>query len=301
MPKKQPRDPGAPKRNLSPFLLYQHSMRETFKAQNPGMTFGQLAKYTSAMYAAMEPGEKEVWNKRAEADKVRYLSELSIYVPPPGFDAKGDGVMAVIPGRKKNGKQERDARAPKRNMSAYLLYQNAMRDQFKAENPGMSFGQLSKYTSHMYKNMTQEERAAWNARAEADRQRFEAEMTSYVPPPGHDAYGKVLDHYPKLKRSRKTTKDPASPKRARGSFVLFTFEHRPKVIAECPGIKFIDMGSELGRRWRALSPEQKKPYENLAEQDKERFRQETAQYKAKAHLVQNMGQNIVMKLEPVIS
>lgn len=43
----------------------------------------------------------------------------------------------------------KDPNAPKRNLSAYLLYQNAMRDQFKADNPGMSFGQLSSYTSYV--------------------------------------------------------------------------------------------------------------------------------------------------------
>jgi hypothetical protein len=32
--------------------------------------------------------------------------------------------------------------APKRNMSAYLLYQNAMRETFKQQNPGMTFGQV---------------------------------------------------------------------------------------------------------------------------------------------------------------
>ena len=34
---KQPqRDPGAPKRNMSAYLLYQNAMRESFKALNPG-------------------------------------------------------------------------------------------------------------------------------------------------------------------------------------------------------------------------------------------------------------------------
>jgi hypothetical protein len=84
MVKKAPRDPGAPKRNMSAYLLYQNAMRDQFKALNPGMTFGQLAKYTSAMYAEMPPEEKHQWVQRAEADKTRYLHELSSYVPPPG-------------------------------------------------------------------------------------------------------------------------------------------------------------------------------------------------------------------------
>ena len=54
MGKKPQRDPNAPKRNMSAYLLYQNAMREQFKALNPGMTFGQLAKYTSAMYSTFE-------------------------------------------------------------------------------------------------------------------------------------------------------------------------------------------------------------------------------------------------------
>jgi hypothetical protein len=82
------------------YLLYQSAMREQFKVLNPpGMTFGQLAKYsTSAMYSELPPSEKEAWVARAEAEKARYyLHEL-------------------------------------RNLSAYLLlYQNAMLEQFKIE------------------------------------------------------------------------------------------------------------------------------------------------------------------------
>ena len=129
---------------------------------NPGMTFGQLAKYTSAMYAELPPSEKEAWSARAEADKARYLHELSSYVPPPGYDSKGDAIEAPMNNKTgRRGKAERDVNAPKRNLSAYLLYQNAMREQFKRENPGMTFGQLAKYTSHMYKNLTPEEKETW--------------------------------------------------------------------------------------------------------------------------------------------
>ena len=153
MANKVKRDPNAPKRNLSAYLLYQNAMRDQFRALNPGMTFGQLSKYTSAMYAEMPPTEKEAWVGRAEEDKVRYLNELASYNPPPGYDEKGDAIVPTpVPGTttqrsSRGGKAERDVNAPKRNMSAYLLYQNAMRNQFKRENPAMTFGQLAKYTS----------------------------------------------------------------------------------------------------------------------------------------------------------
>lgn len=281
MAKKPARDPVAPKRNMSAYLLYQNAMRDQFKALNPGMTFGQLAKYTSAMYSELPPSEKEAWVARAEADKARYLHDLASYVPPPGYDPKGDAIISPVSmksGRK--GKPEKDINAPKRNMSAYLLYQNAMREQFKRENPGMTFGQLAKYTSHMYKNLTPEEKATWEARAAQDKGRYDAEIASYVPPPGHDARGVLIEDHRPRKRNKRGPKDPTAPKRASGAYVFFTNEMRPKVLQEYPGIKFVDLGKVLGERWRALTPQQKKRYEDMAGEDKVRFQMEMQQYTA---------------------
>lgn len=281
MAKRPARDPGAPKRNMSAYLLYQNAMREQFKAINPGMTFGQLAKYTSAMYSELPPAEKEAWVARAEADKARYLHELASYVPPPGYDPKGDAIVSPVntkSGRK--GKPEKDVNAPKRNMSAYLLYQNAMREQFKRENPGMTFGQLAKYTSHMYKNLTPEEKSTWEARAAQDKVRYDAEIASYVPPPGHDSRGVLVEDHRPRKRNKRGPKDPAAPKRASGAYVFFTNEMRPKVLQEFPGIKFVELGKVLGERWRALTPVEKKRYEDMAAEDKIRFQMEMQQYTA---------------------
>mmetsp|Transcript_26301 Transcript_26301/g.37692 ORF Transcript_26301/g.37692 Transcript_26301/m.37692 type:complete len:373 (+) Transcript_26301:320-1438(+) len=293
------KDPGAPKRNMSAYLLYQNAMREQFKAINPGMTFGQLSKYTSAMYAELTVAEKESWQARAEADKARYLRELAGYQPPPGYDSKGDAIASTTnhypmppPGIKytpsaipspavKRTKSNKDQGAPKRNISAYLLYQNAMRDHFKAENPGMTFGQLSKFTSHMYKNLSPEERAIWDERSRQDKERYKAQMSAYVPPPNYDGRGNPVQ--PQVSKSSRGSrhaapKDPNAPKRARGSFVCFTFDMRPKIMEEYPGIKFVEMGAILGERWRNLSPEEKKKYEDVAAQDKARFHAEMQQY-----------------------
>jgi hypothetical protein len=274
---------------MSAYLLYQNAMRDTFKQQNPGMTFGQLSKYTSAMYAEMPPAEKEAWNQRAEADKARYLHELANYVPPPGYDVKGDAIAThathTAPKRSRGGGQTiktmRDPNAPKRNMSAYLLYQNCMREQFKAHNPGMTFGQLAKYTSHMYKCLSLEEKQRWEAHAAQDKARYEAEMTTYVPPQGYDATGNLVEDRRLNKKYMKKHKDPEQPKRARGSFVFFTFDMRPKVMEEYPGIKFVDMGVVLGERWRALPAADKQKYEELAQEDKQRFNKEMEEYSSK--------------------
>merc|ERR1740139_356493 len=166
------------------------------------------------MYAEMPPAEKESWAARAEADKERYLHELSSYVPSAGYDAKGDAIIiegeygAVKPPGRRYGKVEKDINAPKRNISAYLLYQNAMRNSFKQENPGMTFGQLAKYTSCMYKNLTPEEKATWVQRAEDDKKRYDEEISQYIPPPGHDARGNVMAGNGAAGPKRRTKRGP---------------------------------------------------------------------------------------------
>jgi hypothetical protein len=53
---------------------------------------------------------------------------------------------------------------------------------------------------------------------------------------------------------------------------------RPKVLHEFPGIKFVELGKVLGERWRALTPEEKKRYEEIAAEDKVRFQMDMQQY-----------------------
>jgi hypothetical protein len=282
MGKRPARDPGAPKRSVSAYFHYQNTMRENFKALNPGLTFGQLAKYTSAMYAELPPSEKEACAARAEADKTRYVHELASYAPPLGYDSKGDAIVSPTANTKsgRKGKPEKDIHAPKRNMSAYLLYQNAMRDQLKRENPGITFGQLAKYTSHMYKNLTPEEKATWELRAAQDKIRYDAQIARYIPPPGHDGRGvKIEDHRPQ-KRNKREPKDPFAPKRASSAYLFFTNEMRPQLVQEYPGIKFVEVGKVLGERWWALTATEKKRYEHMAAEDKVRYQLQMQQYTA---------------------
>eukprot|EP00980_Cylindrotheca_fusiformis_P022844 scaffold9841_cov102-Cylindrotheca_fusiformis.AAC.1 len=144
----------------------------------------------------------------------------------------------------------------------------------------MTFGQLAKYTSHMYKNLTPEEKATWVARSEQDKARYDAELASYVPPPGHDARGVLIEDHRPRRKNKRGPKDPAAPKRPSGAYVFFTNDMRPKVLSEYPGIKFVELGKVLGERWRALSPDEKKQYEQLAAEDKVRFQMEMQQYTA---------------------
>jgi len=72
--------------------------------------------------------------------------------------------------------------------------------------------------------------------------------------------------------------------------MFFANDKREDVKAESPGITFGrssgriwlttgQVGKALGERWKALNDEQKKPYVQKAEIDKQRYENEKASYK----------------------
>ena len=125
------------------------------------------ARILSAQYKALSEKELAKWNKKAEQDKIRYQHEMKSYVPME--DPTG--------GKRK--KQKRDPNAPKRNMSAYFLYSVHIRPTIKANNPDASFGDIARMISAQFKDLPPNERAMWDAKAEADKQRYLAEKEAY--------------------------------------------------------------------------------------------------------------------------
>ena len=80
----------------------------------------------------------------------------------------------------------------------------------------------------------------------------------------------------------KKKKDKNAPKGALSAYILFGTATRPQVKADIPGISSANIMKELGTRWKkALSAEEKAPFEKLAAADKERYTQELAAYNAK--------------------
>lgn len=82
------------------------------------------------------------------------------------------------------------------------------------------------------------------------------------------------------KRTTRRKKDPNAPKRALSSYMFFANENRDIVRSENPDVTFGQIGRLLGERWKALTPEDKQPYEAKAAADKKRYESEKELYAA---------------------
>ena len=88
---------------------------------------------------------------------------------------------------------------------------------------------------------------------------------------------------PKKSKATKhsVTAKEAGVKRPTTGFFFYTAEARPGVAKKHPKETATQIAKRLGKKWRKMSDQEKKPYKKKAEEDKARYEKEMAAYEAK--------------------
>ncbi|XP_028824162.1 FACT complex subunit SSRP1a isoform X2 [Denticeps clupeoides] len=84
-------------------------------------------------------------------------------------------------------KKAKDAGAPKRPMSAYMLWLNSSREKIKAENPGISVTEISKKAGEMWKKIGKDKKEEWEKKAEEAKKQYERALKAYRESGGGEA------------------------------------------------------------------------------------------------------------------
>lgn len=77
--KKKKRDPNAPKRATSAFMLYSSAMRPIIKKDKPDTKFGEMGKLIGEKWREISSEEKEKYEAQVKNDKERYTREMAAY------------------------------------------------------------------------------------------------------------------------------------------------------------------------------------------------------------------------------
>ncbi|TPX43355.1 hypothetical protein CcCBS67573_g10459 [Chytriomyces confervae] len=85
------------------------------------------------------------------------------------------------PSKAKPAKAKKDPNAPKKALSAYLLFANDNRARIREENPDASFGQIGKLLGAEWKEATEATKQKYSALQEKDKARYAKAMSSYTP------------------------------------------------------------------------------------------------------------------------
>ena len=91
---KKVKDPNAPKRVTSMWMVYLNAHRAPLRAANPGMPMPEILKLASVAYAALSDAEKQPWIEKVDADKIRYLKEWATYKPAEPKEASKEASKA---------------------------------------------------------------------------------------------------------------------------------------------------------------------------------------------------------------
>ena len=77
--KRYPKSPGAPKQPLSGYVHFLNDRRETFRKENPELSFADISKKLAVEWGQVDAKLKQDYTERAEADKERYNKAFAEY------------------------------------------------------------------------------------------------------------------------------------------------------------------------------------------------------------------------------
>lgn len=160
-----------------------------------------------------------------------------------------------------------DPNRPKGRTSAYAFFVKHRRETFKKQGKSMDFSSFARDCSDAWKDMKDDSKKRFSEMAAEDKKRYDKEMSTYVAP-ADSARG----------RGRGRKKDPNAPKRPLSAFLFFCQEKRPHVKAINPDYTIGDVAKVLGKEWKELDEDDKKPFEELAKKDRKRYDQEKKDY-----------------------
>jgi upstream-binding transcription factor len=185
-------------------------------------------------------------------------------------------------------------------MTAFMYFSGHMRPGIRMKQPELKMPEVASALGKMWTALPETEKLPFRKLEEEDRARYQREMAAYVPPPSSSSSsseeesssseeekrrrkpkgrpGRRAKDVRPDRRGRKRVTDPAHPKHPIPAFLFYTSERRPKVVESNEGMDVRTIARTLGEQWRALSPEERKPYEEKAVAERERYQREMADY-----------------------
>lgn len=194
-----------------------------------------------------------------------HLSALLGSLPLP--ESSNSSVMEAWEGSRKevvrtlnrgtHANEQKDPNAPRRPRSAYIFFCQDTRADVLKGSPTMSANQVLKELGKRWKALGQKAKVRFEQLAATDKERYKTECAGYSPPENM-----------KNGRHRRTIPGVAGPK---SSYIYFCQDKRPEVRKQHPDMGPIDVSKELGKRWKALSEGQKRPFVDRSKVDRERY------------------------------
>ena len=162
----------------------------------------------------------------------------------------------------KKNKKVKDPKAPKRALSAWIIFTTEQRSIFKENNPDKSNTELTTLMSQEWRNMTDSDKKKYEDLANVDKERYMKEKEEY------DSESENSES--ESEKPKKKVEDSEAPKKNQNSWLHFCNVTR----AKHPNVKHTIAALKV--MWADL--DDKTEYKEMAKVDKERYLKEKKEY-----------------------
>lgn len=166
-------------------------------------------------------------------------------------------------------------------------YMAEKRAEIMKEVAGKPATEVIKLGSQRFKALTDAERKVYEDKYSKAKEQYEKDLAAFIAAGGEksersskkkrkaEAEG---DEGGKKKRAKKW-KDKTAPKKpAGGAFGCYLDKHRPEIMKECEGKPITAVTKMASERWKALSEDARKPYDQAYEEKKKAYEEAMKSY-----------------------
>lgn len=172
---------------------------------------------------------------------------------------------------------------------AFGQYMNEKRPELMKELAGKPASQAVKLGSEKWKALTDAEKKTYEEKYSKAKEQYQKDLDAFIAAGGEKSArvakkrkgGVESDEEGdgKKKKRAKKWKDTAAPKRpAGGAYGCYMDKHRPELIEKCKGKPISAVAKMAGELWKALSADEKKPYEEAYETKKKAYEEAMKSY-----------------------
>ena len=188
--KKEKAAAAGPKRPASAYLLYCKEHREAVKAAAaPELrSMVEVTRALAVQWKALTEAQRAPYEALAGAEKARYQELLAVEPPPTTTSEAGGGVRKAgkPKGRAKGGKAadaEGGVALPAKPAGAFFVFAREHREAVKTEHPEVKgVGPIAKILGQRWAELDPTVKADYQARAAADRARYDEEVKRLTQP-----------------------------------------------------------------------------------------------------------------------
>jgi hypothetical protein len=156
------KDPNAPKKPSSAYMVYCNQNRAKIKEKNSNIEVTEIMKELGAGWKALTEKQRIPYQKEAENLKAVYLKEMETYVPPEGF-----------PNKKINENK------PKKPLTNYIIFCQEKRCVVVKENQGIKATEVLSKLGEMWGNLSEKQKEPYNKKALKAKAEYLKVMENY--------------------------------------------------------------------------------------------------------------------------